>query len=91
MRHGGTFVLVGLSKGELSFQHPQLHAKETTVMCSRNATPEDFKFVMKVLREGKFNTQAYITKKVDFETILTDFDDWASPQSKEIKVVTIWD
>ena len=84
-------MLVGLSKGELSFQHPQLHAKETTVMCSRNATLEDFKFVMKVLREGMFNTQAYITKKVDFETILIDFDDWESPQSKEIKVVTIWD
>jgi hypothetical protein len=42
---------------------------------------------MKVLREGKFNTEAYITKKVDYETILTAFDDWASPLSKEIKVV----
>ena len=91
MRHGGTFVLVGLSKGELSFQHPQIHAKETTLLCSRNATPEDFKFVMKVLREGKFNTEAYITKKVAYETILTAFDDWASPLSKEIKVVTVWD
>jgi hypothetical protein len=28
-----------------------------------------FKFVMKVLREGKFKTRAYITKRVDFETI----------------------
>jgi 2-desacetyl-2-hydroxyethyl bacteriochlorophyllide A dehydrogenase len=91
MRHGGTFVLVGLSKGELSFQHPQLHAKEATLMCSRNATPEDFKFVMKVLREGKFNTSAYITKKVGFEAILSAFDDWASPISKEIKIVTVWD
>jgi len=91
MRHGGTFVLVGLFKGELSFQHPQIHAKETTLMCSRNATSEDFKFVMRVLREGKFNTQAYITKKVNYEAILTEFNSWASPESKEIKVVTVWD
>ena len=90
MRHGGTFVLVGLFKGELVFQHPQIHAKETTLMCSRNATLEDFKFVMQVLREGKFNTNAYITKKVDHEAILTDFDAWASAESKEIKVVTVW-
>ncbi len=34
MRHGGTFVLVGLSKGELIFHHPQIHTKETTVMCN---------------------------------------------------------
>jgi threonine dehydrogenase-like Zn-dependent dehydrogenase len=91
MQHGGTLVLVGLYKGELTFQHPQLHAKETTMLCSRNATLEDFAFVMKVFREKKFNTQAYITKKVDHEVILTEFDAWASPESKEIKVVTVWD
>ncbi len=90
IRHGGSFVLVGLFKGELSFQHPQIHAKETTLMCSRNATSEDFKFVMRVLRERKFNTDAYITKKVDFKTIITEFDSWASLESKEIKVVTVW-
>jgi 2-desacetyl-2-hydroxyethyl bacteriochlorophyllide A dehydrogenase len=79
MQHGGTLVLVGLYKGELTFQHPQLHAKETTMLCSRNATLEDFAFVMKVFREKKFNTQAYITKKVDHEVILTEFD--ARPHS----------
>jgi 2-desacetyl-2-hydroxyethyl bacteriochlorophyllide A dehydrogenase len=89
MRHGGNFVLVGLFKGELAFQHPSIHAKETTLLCSRNATLEDFEFVIRVLREGKFNTEAYITKKVDFEKILSDFDHWASPDSKEIKVVTV--
>ncbi len=91
MRHGGTFVLVGLFKAELAFQHPMLHAKETTLLCSRNATVEDFQFVIRVLREKKFNTAAYITKKVGVESILSDFENWASPESKEIKVVTVWD
>lgn len=91
MRHGGTFVLVGLYKGELSFHHPRLHAKETTLLCSRNATMEDFEFVMKVLREKKFNTSAYITKRVEYDAILTGFNTWASPVSREIKVVTVWD
>jgi 2-desacetyl-2-hydroxyethyl bacteriochlorophyllide A dehydrogenase len=91
MRHGGTFVLVGLFKGELAFQHPMLHAKETTLLCSRNATIEDFQFVIKVLREKKFNTSAYITKRVGVESIINDFESWTSPESKEIKVVTVWD
>src|SRR5690606_10839142 len=84
MRHGGTFVLVGLFKGELSFQHPQIHAKETTLLCSRNATSEDFRFVMKALQEGKINSLAYITKKISYEAIPTAFSAWASPESKEI-------
>jgi hypothetical protein len=91
MRHGGNFVLVGLYKGDLVFQHPAIHAKETTLLCSRNATPEDFEFVMKVLREKKFNTQAYVTRSVKFETILSEFHSWTSPTSSEIKVMTEWD
>ncbi|RED94978.1 zinc-binding alcohol dehydrogenase family protein [Marinoscillum furvescens] len=88
MKHGGNYVLVGLFKGDLTFTHPKIHAKETTLMCSRNATLEDFDFVLKVLRSGSFNEGAYITSNVPFEKILTDFDGWASPDSKDIKVVT---
>jgi D-arabinose 1-dehydrogenase-like Zn-dependent alcohol dehydrogenase len=40
---GGRNILVGLSKREIAFNHPAIHAKETTLMCSRNATLEDFK------------------------------------------------
>lgn len=91
MRHGGNFVLVGLLKGDLSFYHPALHAKETTLICSRNATKEDFLFVMQVLREKKINTQSYITKKVKYEAILSDFESWTTPESNDIKIVTVWD
>ena len=87
MRHGGSFVLVGLFKEELSFVHPKIHAKESSILCSRNASMEDFEFVMKVLREGKFNSQGYITNNVSFDQLLTGFEDWTSPDSKEIKVM----
>jgi 2-desacetyl-2-hydroxyethyl bacteriochlorophyllide A dehydrogenase len=91
MQHGGTMVMVGLTKGELTFHHPSLHAKETTLMNSRNATREDFEFVISVLRKKNFNTEAYITSKVSLQSILTEFDAWSAPDSKEIKVVTNWD
>jgi 2-desacetyl-2-hydroxyethyl bacteriochlorophyllide A dehydrogenase len=91
MQHGGTMVMVGLTKGELTFHHPSLHAKETTLMNSRNATREDFEFVLNVLRKKRFNTEAYISNKVSYDAILTEFDAWSAPDSKEIKVVTNWD
>ena len=62
MAHGGRFVLVGLSKGELTFTHPSIHAKEMTLMCSRNATTEDFEFVIDVL--DQFPTESFITHTV---------------------------
>ncbi len=53
IRHGGTVVFVGLFKGELQFSDPEFHKKETTMMGSRNATPEDFAKVGRLMAEGK--------------------------------------
>ena len=69
MAHGGRYVLVGLSKGELTFQHPAIHAKETTLMCSRNATVEDFHLVIDLLKTGNFPSESFITHTVSFDEI----------------------
>ncbi len=83
MSHGGRFVLVGLSKGELSYSHPAIHAKETTLMCSRNATTEDFKHVIDILPE--FPTEAFITHNVPFTEMISNFDSWLDPKTGVIK------
>ena len=85
MAHGGRYVLVGLSKGELTFLHPKIHAKETTVMCSRNATLEDFEHVVNVLNSGKFPTSSFITHNVDFTDMIANFDSWLKPETGVIK------
>ena len=85
MAHGGKYVLVGLSKGELVFSHPKIHAKETTLMCSRNATLEDFELVMDVLKQKKFPTDSFITNTVGFEEMTTYFDSWLDPANGVIK------
>lgn len=54
MAHGGRYVLVGLSKGDLTFAHPKIHAKESSILCSRNATIEDFEYVMNVMSRSNF-------------------------------------
>lgn len=85
MSHGGRYVLVGLSKGELVFGHPAIHAKESTIMCSRNATLEDFNFVINNL--DKFPTKAFVTHKADLTEMIDNFDSWLDPKTKVIKAM----
>lgn len=83
MSHGGRVVLVGLSKGELTYSHPKIHAKEMTLMCSRNATTEDFEYVISVLNQ--FPTESFITHSVDFTEMIENFDSWLDPKTGVIK------
>lgn len=75
MSHGGRYVLVGLSKSKLTFAHPAIHAKETTIMCSRNATLEDFEHVIDVL--DQFPTDSFITHNVPYTKMIENFDSWS--------------
>lgn len=83
MSHGGRFVLVGLSKGELTYNHPAVHAKELTLMCSRNATTEDFEHVINVL--DQFPTESFITHTVDSSEMIENFDSWLKPETGVMK------
>src|SRR5690242_2322890 len=38
MSHGGRYILIGLQKDNITFQHPEFHKREGTLMSSRNAT-----------------------------------------------------
>lgn len=83
MAHGGRFVLVGLSKGELTYTHPVIHAKETTLLCSRNATVPDFERVIAIL--DQFPTNSFITHNVHFSEMKENFDSWLNPATGVIK------
>ncbi|MEM6319494.1 MAG: zinc-binding alcohol dehydrogenase family protein [Bacteroidota bacterium] len=87
MAHGGRYVLVGLSKGPLTFTHPAIHSKETTIMCSRNATFEDFRKVKTALESGAFPTDSFITHRVHFSEMTAHFDSWLKPETGVIKAM----
>ena len=87
--HGARYILVGLSKGELTFRHPAIHAKELSLMCSRNATVQDFDWVINVLRNGDFPVQSFITHTVTFDDMIAHFDSWLDPKSGAIKPMVI--
>lgn len=87
MAHGGKYILVGLYKGDLSFNHPFIHSHEATIMSSRNATIEDFYMVKDMLEKGLFPSDDYITHKIPFEDMLQHFDDWIKPETGVIKAM----
>ena len=87
MAHGGKYVLVGHHKGDLSFNHPFIHSRETTLLCSRNATMEDMLRVKEVLESGEFPTEAYITHEVPFEEMIENFDTWLKPETAVVKAM----
>lgn len=83
MAHGGRFILVGLSKGDLTYNHPAIHAKEMTLMCSRNATTEDFEHVIDVI--DQFPTESFITHNVNYTDMIANFDSWLKPETGVMK------
>ena len=85
MSHGGRFIMVGLSKGDLTYSHPKIHAKEMTMMCSRNATIEDFEYVISVI--DQFPTDTFITHRVSYVEMTDRFDGWLNPESGVIKAI----
>ncbi|WP_114752238.1 zinc-binding alcohol dehydrogenase family protein [Pleomorphovibrio marinus] len=85
MSHGGRFLLVGLSKGDLVFNHPAIHAKESSILCSRNATAGDFQEVIAVLKSGDFPTDAFITHHLSFDKVVNEFASLTQPENMVIK------
>jgi 2-desacetyl-2-hydroxyethyl bacteriochlorophyllide A dehydrogenase len=91
LAHGGRFVLIGLQKGEVSFSHPEFHKREATLMSSRNATRVDFEQVMDCMRKGLINPKTYITHRVHFEEVKTNFESWLDPANGVIKATVSMD
>lgn len=87
LAHGARFVLIGLQKGDLIFNHPEFHKREATLMSSRNATIEDFEHVIKSMKAGLVNPTNYITHKVDFDEVKDEFANWLDPKNGVIKAM----
>ncbi|HEX5024524.1 MAG TPA: zinc-binding alcohol dehydrogenase family protein [Agriterribacter sp.] len=87
MAHGGRFVLVGLQKENISFSHPEFHKREGTLMSSRNATKEDFSYVMDCIKKKRINPTDYITHRVAFNNVKKEFPHWLNPDNGVIKAM----
>jgi 2-desacetyl-2-hydroxyethyl bacteriochlorophyllide A dehydrogenase len=87
MSHGGRYVLIGLQKGDISFNHPEFHKREGTLMSSRNATRADFEQVIAAMKNGRINPAAFITHRAGFDEVKSNFESWLNPATGVIKAM----
>lgn len=87
LAHGGRYVLIGLQKEAFSFSHPEFHKRESTLMSSRNATRDDFEFVIGCLKKGMIDAKTYITHRVGFAQVKDEFESWLDPAKGVIKAM----
>ncbi|MFM6949281.1 MAG: zinc-binding alcohol dehydrogenase family protein [Aquirufa sp.] len=87
LSHGGNYTLIGLQLGQIQLSHPDFHKKEGTLMSSRNATREDFEYVIECLRNQQIDLSNYISKEIDFMNLPQEFNEIPKPENKIIKAV----
>ena len=87
MAHGARYVLIGLQKGDISFNHPEFHKRESTLMSSRNALRADFEHVIDCMKKGLVSPTTYITHRVLFNEVKAEFEGWLDPANGVIKAM----
>jgi len=87
MAHGARYVLIGLQKEAISFNHPEFHKREGTLMSNRNATRNDFEHVSRCIKNGEINPANYITHRVAFDDVAEEFESWLDPSNGVIKAM----
>lgn len=84
----GRVVYVGITTSDLTFPHAAVfHRREITLLASRNALPEDFGKIIQLIRDGKINTGLWITHRIRFEEVPTEFEQFTDPTLGAIKAI----
>jgi alcohol dehydrogenase len=84
----GRLVYVGITQQEVAFPHaPIMHRRELTLFASRNALPDDFTRIIRLIEEGKIDTKPWITHRAAFDEMIDAFPNWLNPQSGVIKAM----
>ena len=85
--HGGRYVLISLVKSDITFNDPEFHKRELSLLSSRNATVPDLEAVIHSIAAGQLETETFITHRVPFEGIAWAFPQWIRPGAGVIKAM----
>jgi len=84
----GRVVYVGITTSDIIFPHaPVFHRRELTLLASRNAVPSDFTEIIELIRQGKINTDLWITHRIGFDEVPEKFDQFTDPNLGTIKAI----
>jgi 2-desacetyl-2-hydroxyethyl bacteriochlorophyllide A dehydrogenase len=85
--HGGTYVLVSIVLDRISFDDPEFHKRETTLLGSRNATAEDFRNVLAAMKAGLVPTDLMNTHRTTLAEFVNVLPSWMDASSNVIKAI----
>ena len=81
----GRIVFVGIYSGDLTFNDPDFHKRELSIIGSRNATARNFKDVIAQLESGNVNPDTWITHHCTAEEFPGLIEEWLKPESGLVK------
>ncbi|MEZ4708513.1 MAG: zinc-binding alcohol dehydrogenase family protein [Caldilineaceae bacterium] len=87
VEQGGKLVFVGLVQDDVTFNDPEFHRRELTLMSSRNATSVDFQNVIGALETGKINLNPWITHRATPQELIGEFANWTNPEFGVVKAM----
>jgi len=85
--HGGRLVFIGLFQGDVTFNDPNFHRRELTLLGSRNALSADFTRIISLIESGRIDTTPWITHRASFMDVVSQFPTWTNPQTGVIKAM----
>jgi 2-desacetyl-2-hydroxyethyl bacteriochlorophyllide A dehydrogenase len=85
--HTGRMVYVGIVTADISFPDPLFHSREQTLYASRNALPDDFTRIIKLIETGQVDTKPWITHRSSFDSLIADFPSFTKPETGVIKAM----
>lgn len=83
----GRLVYVGLTRQPVTLHQPVFHRTEGTLLCSRNALPEDFRSIIRLMEDGRVDIAPWITHRTTFGRFTDDFPAFTRPGSGVVKAV----
>lgn len=84
--HAGTYVLISIVSSDITFNDPEFHKRETTLLASRNATTEDFETVLSAMREGRVPA-GLNTHRMALAEVPTSFAALLDPTAGVVKAI----
>ena len=85
--HGGRYTLLSIVQNDIAFPDPEFHKRETTLLASRNALPEDFAEVMRQIEAGAVPTGTLATHRAPLDATPEAMPIWSTPQAGVIKAI----
>lgn len=83
----GRVTCIGYAKSEVTFQTKYFVQKELDIRGSRNATPSDFRAVIRYMERGNCPTDALITKVISPEDALKTMQWWSENPGKVFRIL----